>query len=87
MSKNISTICRCEHVLEPYRKLTMQKLFSKTEVAELLKVSPRYIELLVAKGVFPKPAYVGDHPIWRENELGAFIDKSLAPEQTVSAKK
>jgi hypothetical protein len=65
----------------------VQKLFSKAEVAELLKVSTRYIELLVAKGVFPTPAYVGDHPIWREKELGEFIEKSLAPGKKVSAKK
>jgi predicted DNA-binding transcriptional regulator AlpA len=65
----------------------MQKLFSKEEVATLLKVSTRYIELLVAAEAFPKPAYVGDHPIWREKEIGDFIDKSLSPGKTVSAKK
>lgn len=64
----------------------MQGIFSKTEVAALLKVSPRYIELLVAKGVFPNPAYIGDHPIWREKELSEFIEKSLSPGKKVSVK-
>lgn len=65
----------------------MQKLFSKEEVAALLKVSTRYIELLIAAEKFPKPAYMGDHPIWRESELADFIEKFLSPGKTVSAKK
>ena len=85
--KNVSTITACGYVPDSPQRLIMQKIFSKTEVAALLKLSPRYIEMLVARGLFPKPAYLGDHPVWRETELSEFIEKSLSPGKKVSAKK
>ena len=64
----------------------MQGIFSTTEVTALLKVSRRYIELLVTKGVFPNPACIAHHPIGREKQLNEFIEKSLSPGKKVSAK-
>lgn len=42
-----------------------QRLLTKTDVAELLQVSPRTVENLVNSGRLPKPVYVGRLPRWR----------------------
>jgi predicted DNA-binding transcriptional regulator AlpA len=50
----------------------------KEDVATLLQMSGRQVELLVKAGRLPQPIRISSHPRWRRSELIAFIDSLSA---------
>ena len=50
------------------------EFLKKTDVAELIQVSTRQVELLVKAGRLPEPIRLGTHPRWQRSELLTFLD-------------
>ena len=59
---------------------TTAELLTKSDVAKLIQVSGRQVELLVKAGRLPEPIRLGTHPRWRRGVLMAFLD-SLSERQ------
>jgi excisionase family DNA binding protein len=50
------------------------ELLTKSDVAKLIQVSGRQVELLVKAGRLPAPIRLGTHPRWRRAALLAWLD-------------
>ena len=50
------------------------ELLTKADVAKLLQVSGRQVEILVKARRLPQPLRLSTHPRWRRSELMAFLD-------------
>lgn len=54
---------------------TADEILTKRQVAELLKVSTRQVELLTQKGRIARPFYLGTQsPRWKRSELLASLE-------------
>ena len=54
-------------------------VLTKTDIAQLLSISVRKLEKMIAEGKFIQPALIGDLPRWRASDVMAWIEKWLAP--------
>lgn len=53
----------------------METLIDKKQLADLLKVSVKTIDLMLAKGTVPKPLRLGRLVRFKESEVQDFIEK------------
>jgi excisionase family DNA binding protein len=58
----------------------METLMDKKQLAELLKVSVKTIDLWLAKSIGPKPIRLGRLVRFKQSEVQDFIEK-LSPEE------
>ncbi|KGX39623.1 helix-turn-helix transcriptional regulator [Burkholderia pseudomallei] len=49
------------------------EIISKTELAELLRISPRTVDYWVSIGKLPKPGYLGRRAFWKRDEIDQII--------------
>lgn len=62
------------------------ELLTKADVAKLLQVSGRQVEILVKARRLPQPLRLSNHPRWRRSELMAFLDGLAAADGSVNCR-
>ena len=60
------------------------ELLIKADVAKLLQVSGRQVEILVKARRLPQPLRLSNHPRWRRSELLAFLDGLAAADESAN---
>ena len=55
---------------------TSQKLYSKPDIygPDLLQISPRKLDMMIAAGEFPKPVRIGRLCRWTQAQIDQFIE-------------
>lgn len=54
-------------------EVSLMEIISKTELAELLRISPRTVDYWVSIGKLPRPGYLGRRAFWKRDEITEII--------------
>lgn len=54
-------------------EVSIMEIISKTELAELLRISPRTVDHWVSIGKLPRPGYLGRRAFWKRDEITEII--------------
>ncbi len=64
----------------------MTDLYTSEDLLARLRVSPKTLNTLVARGLFPAPLRIGHRRYWRNDQLEAFLDAmTTAPSSPATA--